>query len=99
MRRAADCGRATRGKTRASRWAAIWRWRSGSWATPIRQSAQLRKPSGWRRGLAFWKAVAALSRSCGLLLLQRPAEALEQTRQALTLFRSTGAEISLAHYH
>ncbi len=51
------------------------------------------------QGFLFWKAVGTLCRAAGLLLQKKPADALEQARQGLALFRATGAALSAGHYY
>jgi serine/threonine protein kinase/predicted ATPase len=50
------------------------------------------------QGFLFWKAEAVLCRAAGLLLQDKPAEALEQATQGLAAFRATGAALSTAHF-
>jgi serine/threonine protein kinase/predicted ATPase len=64
----------------------------------VQTSADAELVIATEQGFPFWKAVGVLCRSAGLLLQNKPAEALEQANQGLAAFRATGAALSLAQY-
>ena len=66
--------------------------------TAVQASAEAELVIANEQGFPFWKATGALCRAAGLLLQNKPAEALEQARHGLTAFRATGAGLSVGHY-
>jgi TOMM system kinase/cyclase fusion protein len=66
--------------------------------TGVQTSAEAELVVAGEHGFTFWKAVGTLCRAAGLLLQRKPAAALEQAKQGLTVFNATGAALSLGHY-